>query len=108
MAAVPVSAAKMAAVHTAGGSGTPPLPADATSADSPVVDTIVPHQVSPASVSSERNLSKHFTWTLGKGILAKTLKWESFETMHSAPDTMAQSTKNKVMPHPIVSASARN
>ena len=42
MAAVPVSAAKMAAVHTAGGGGTPPLPADATSADSLVVDSIVP------------------------------------------------------------------
>ena len=42
MAAVPVSAAKMAAVHTAGGGGTPPLPAEATSADSLAVDSIVP------------------------------------------------------------------
>ena len=32
----------MAAVHTASGGGTPPLPADATSADSLVVDSIVP------------------------------------------------------------------
>ena len=95
MAAVPVSAAKMAAVHTAGGGGTPPLPAEATSAVSPVVDMIVPHQVSPASTSSERNLSKHFTWTLGKGILAKTLKWESFETMHSAPDKWHNPRKTK-------------